>query len=448
VISLVRRLPLAAFASLACALGAAPAAEAWPVVAKRVVSSRDLAPAVSLARYRLTLAGGAPAQDFYRVSWPLGNRHVGLHAELRGSFDPATRSVGNDTISSWASWGAPRGFLAGMTGDFSTPLSPRDLSRSRVSGLLVHGRNVYSFGWGGPAVGFEADGRFLMGAARAVPARIPLPGSSTATIGAWNPRAADLPQLLRGDQVAVYTVGGSTVRIPAGFVGVAVRSGALPHLLHGRKQGVKNSSGLGVSETVVAFRFDLPGAPTTRISMPVVKPAACAAGTCPAGSRPRVPRGGALIVAKAAPALAGAGLAARAQAATPPVAVLVDDGRWGGVHDVAGGKPLLVHRGQPVQRQPDSVDDWQWTCNGGCWRTALARTRDGRGWLVVSGEPGGYGGGLTMRTFAAVLADMGVTEALGFDANNSAELYMPARRPITGYGYERRLPTLTAVTYR
>jgi hypothetical protein len=53
-----------------------------------------------------------------------------------------------------------------------------------------------------------------------------------------------------------------------------------------------------------------------------------------------------------------------------------------------------------------------------------------------------------MPKFADVLADMGATDAMGFDNNNSAELWRPGHRPITGYGYERLLPTATTLSYR
>jgi hypothetical protein len=53
-----------------------------------------------------------------------------------------------------------------------------------------------------------------------------------------------------------------------------------------------------------------------------------------------------------------------------------------------------------------------------------------------------------MPQFAGVLRSLGATDAMGFDNNNSAELWRPGNRPLTGYGYERMLPTATSLSYR
>jgi hypothetical protein len=65
--------------------------------------------------------------------------------------------------------------------------------------------------------------------------------------------------------------------------------------------------------------------------------------------------------------------------------------------------------------------------------------------ILIGGKSGS---GLTMPKFADVLADMGANDAMGFDNNNSAELWRPGHRAITGYGYERLLPTATSLAYR
>jgi hypothetical protein len=66
--------------------------------------------------------------------------------------------------------------------------------------------------------------------------------------------------------------------------------------------------------------------------------------------------------------------------------------------------------------------------------------------LILIGARGGSG--LTMLSFARVLRQLGAQQAIGFDNNGSAEMYRPGHRPYTAYGYERWLPTATALRYR
>ena len=87
---------------------------------------------------------------------------------------------------------------------------------------------------------------------------------------------------------------------------------------------------------------------------------------------------------------------------------------------------MLVSGGHAVSSRPDSIDPWQWDCGGGCWRPALVRSGNSA-WMILIGGKGGAG--LTMPKFASVLADMGATDAMGFDNNNSAELWRPGHRP-------------------
>ena len=160
-----------------------------------------------------------------------------------------------------------------------------------------------------------------------------------------------------------------------------------------------------------------------------------------------VPVGGVLILARTDTVthVAADGLRALAGSGSPAVDTAIDDAGWSNVTDVTGGKPMLVSGGHAVSSRPDSIDPWQWDCGGGCWRPALVRSGNSA-WMILIGGKGGAG--LTMPKFASVLADMGATDAMGFDNNNSAELWRPGHRPITGYGYERLLPTATSLSYR
>jgi hypothetical protein len=119
-----------------------------------------------------------------------------------------------------------------------------------------------------------------------------------------------------------------------------------------------------------------------------------------------------------------------------------------------GGKPQLVTRGVAISTQPAYVDDWQWTCGGGCWRTGLGVTSTGRAWLVVAGQT--WGGGMTMPVFARVLKQLGAVNAMGFDNNGSTDLFRPLPNDgscnfagwcATGYGWERSVPLATSLFY-
>ena len=423
---------------------------AWagPVTTKRVISRKTLKPGVTLVHSRITVRGVFGAQEVYKLTWKLGNRHVGLHSSLLGAYDKSSGWITDHRISHLASAGGPPGMVAAMTGDYSIykNWSP---TQSITSGLLVSDDTVYRAGSGSLAVGYKPDGRFVIGHPLARPMKLGLPGGVAATVGAFNPAPSGLSSAIRRDQVAAYTHVGAAVRIPADAVGVVVNSDVLATALQGSLP-YSNPQGSNSRETVVAYRLTEPGADRRPVSMPV-SATGCAALVCQPGESVTVPAGGVLLLARTdnaagtrAPIVAPA-LALLAQSSSPAIDTATDDAGWGNVSDVTGGKPMLVHAGRAISSRPDSVDPWQWDCGGGCWRPALVRSGNS-GWMILIGGKGGAG--LTMPKFASVLADMGATVAMGFDNNNSAELWRPGHRPITGYGYERLLPTATSLSYR
>jgi hypothetical protein len=209
----------------------------------------------------------------------------------------------------------------------------------------------------------------------------------------------------------------------------------------------KNVKGLNKPESVVSFRITESTAQRQPVSMPITAPGTCAANVCQPGEPVTIPVGGVLLLARTDTLnhLAADGLQAAAALGTPEIDTAIDDEGWSNVTDIAGGKPMLVSGGHAISTRPDSIDPWQWDCGGGCWRPALVRSGNSA-WMILIGGKGGSG--LTMPKFADVLADMGATDAMGFDNNNSAELWRPGHRPITGYGYERLLPTATTLSYR
>jgi hypothetical protein len=283
----------------------------------------------------------------------------------------------------------------------------------------------------------------VMGRPRAVPSLLSLPGGHRATIGAWCTPTCTRTRLsrLKADQVAAYTATGTRVTIPSGYAGWVISSSALRGALAGR-DGYTNSSGAGTRETVVAFRFADPAATTTQtVSMPIARPSACRTGTCAAGKGVLVPTGGVLLVAAAGQQAAN-GLSRLASGAAA-VTTTVDDARWAAVTDVMGGKPQYVKYGHALAQRPAFVDDWQWSYDH--WRPALVQARHGDGWLVICGGSGAVG--VTGGTWGRMLVQLGAKNAMGFDNNSSTELFQPGSTPITAYGFERSIPSATALVY-
>jgi hypothetical protein len=302
--------------------------------------------------------------------------------------------------------------------------------------LLVHNRTVSDFGWGGPAVGYLPNGSMVMGRPQAVPAFLKI-GSHSLTVGAWNAKP------LHDDQIGVYS-GVSTVTVPTGFVGFAIDSKALLNLLHGSRGGYTFPSGKNVKEIVTGFRFSVPGGTHTDASMSFGQPAACPETACPAPTVMPMPADGVIVLARAG-SMAAIGLGAKLSAGAP-VLVGVDDLGWARVTDTMGGKPQLVTNRAPQTLLLPYVDPWQWQYSH--WRPAIVQKgteAKGQGWMVLVGGPNAVG--VRGSTFARMLAQMGATNAMGFDNNSSAELYRPGAKAVTAYGFERQIPVATYLTF-
>jgi hypothetical protein len=428
------------------ALSGTATAWAGPVTTKVVISRKALKPGVTLVHSRITVRGVFGAQEVYKLAWKIGNPHVSLHSSLLGPYDDGTTWITDHQISHLASSGGPPGMVAAMTGDYSIYKSWSP-TRSVTSGILLQDRRVFRFGTGSLAVGYKPHGRFVMGHPILRPVKLELPGGASATVGAFNPSPSALATSVKSDQVAAYTHSGNNVTVPAGAVGLALSSDVLATELRGRQDAYRNVKGLNKPESVVSFRITEATAVRQPVSMPIAAPSTCATNVCQPGETVSVPAGGVVLLARTDTLnhVAATGLQTLAGAGTPAVATAIDDAGWSNVTDITGGKPMLVNGGRAISQRPDSIDPWQWDCGGGCWRPALVRSGSSA-WMILIGGRGGSG--LTMPKFASVLADMGATAAMGFDNNNSAELWRPGHTPITGYGYERLLPTATTLSYR
>jgi len=396
-----------------------------PITRLRVVSRSTLRPGVVFTHYRASVRGYSRAQEIYRISWAIGDTHVKLGSALLATYHPASQTVDVHPVSSL---GAPAALVAAVNGDYSAYTTR---TAYRNSGMLVKGRTIYNFGWGGPGVGYLPAGDFVIGQPRAQPVKLKLPNRLTATIGAFDALPA------ASDQVGAYDNAGTVVSVPQGYVAFTINSTAFRTMLRGNRT-LRNPTGRNTSEPVAAFAFAEPSAAATTTSLPI-------AGSQQAGAQVTVPTAGAVVVAKVG-GIAEVGLSALAASVNPVVDVNGDAKGWGSVSDVMGGKPELVSSGVAISARPTSIDSWQWTCGGGCWRPALMRTTSGRGSLILIGARGGSG--LTMLSFARVLRQLGAQQAIGFDSNGSAEMYRPGARPYTAYGYERWLPTATTLRYR
>ncbi len=436
----------AAVVATAAVLTAAPGASAstGPIQSGlgAPTAQRTLKPGVVLSVYKVKVldAGVLRKEKIWKVAWQIGDTHVGLRSGILGTSYSDDYAIRLNRISSWYSGMAGAGSLtAAINGDFFADDWHHN-GAGVASGLLIHSRQIYNFGWGGPAVGYMPAGDMVMGTPTVRPTVIELPNGTTATVGAFNGLTTN-GVTIHSDQVAAYVDAGDTVTVPSGFVGFVMPSTVLRGILTGARGGYRYSTGADVSETVAGFRFAVPGLTHGTASMPTSQPAGCPSGTCPAGTALSVPSDGVVLLAKAA-GTAAAGLSAGA-ADDASLTVNTDPARWGTVNDVMGGKPQLVAHGRAITQQPSYVDSWQW--DNAHWRPAVVRAANGEGWLVVAGGKNGVG--IKALTWARMLVQMGARDAMGFDNNSSTELFRPGHSPVTAYVYERDIPSATYLAY-
>jgi hypothetical protein len=391
-----------------------------------------LKPGLVQYHYRLVINddGIRRTQTMYKIVWSYPSSHIALHSGVLGTASNGW--IRDNPISDWATWSRPAGLVAAINGD----MFDDQYTVGRPDGLLVHSRTVYDFGWGGPGVGYLANGSMVMGRPSAVPALIKV-GSHSLTVGAWNGKP------LHNDQIGVYS-GISTVTVPPGYVGFTLDSAALLNLLHGSKGGYAFRSGSNVTEIVTGFRYSVPGGTHTDAAMAFGQVAQCPETACPSGTVIPTPAGGVVVLAKKG-SLAAIALGARLSN-NQTIGLAVDDNGWARVTDTMGGKPQLVRNGSPQTLLLPYVDPWQWQYAH--WRPAIVQkgnTAKGQGWMVLIGGPNAVG--IRGSTFSRLLVQMGATNAMGFDNNSSAELYRPGANPITAYGFERQIPAATYLAF-
>jgi hypothetical protein len=411
-----------------------------PVQSLKLVSRRAIAPGVYYTHYRVRVSGVSDVQDVFRVSWLMGDAHVGVHAALMGSRQ-ANGSVAIRAISQWASLTHPRGLVAAMNGDFFTPTSP---TAARPSGMIVRNRRLIQVGWGGhagvPSVGFAPGGKLVFGRPTALPLRFLLPASHTATIAGFS----GLPT--KPDQVTAYTHSGVVARIPAGYTAVILDSSLRP--VHGHTT-YTNTTGSNVRESVSAFTLNPAGLAPPKRAILIDAVSASA-------RKVTVPRGGAVLLMRTG-GLASTGFASDLALATPSVTLTMSPAAWANVTDVISGKPQVVTNGTPLLKKPIYVSRDQWYPEQ--FRPAIATTANGHAWFIMIGSVRGINGtSLTGVQFAQVLAQLGAKNALQLDNRHSTEIYL--KHPsngmcLSGTGtchtlmphFERSIPEAAYLTY-
>jgi hypothetical protein len=449
----IRRLSLAACAGAGLALcgpaagasvpaGTITAQSGWRVVA-------HLAKNVTVSRKTITVAGYRGTRTLTKIAWIAGNPHVSLSASavVPSRYGAAEHSFGEGRISALR---RSRSVFAGINGDTFCPGCARD-GGDLLHGLLVHNRRILATG-AGPAVGYGPNGHMVMAPVQAVPLKLGLP-NGPASIVTWN--ALSVPgRVTIGDQVDVLTRAGATFSIPATSTALvltgAVSVGGTPSTAAAVFGNMLRLSApyadprdritgtAGKLEWVNAYRIRQSGG--TPVSTPVpVSPVTVS------GANVKVPEDGVVLVAPTT-STAGQGLIAAAAAGT--VTVPLDDQGWGAVANVMDGKFQMVEQGVAQTRYPGWSDSWPWYCQGpgwGCVRAAVAQ-KGRHGWLIV--VKGRYGTGLTMPDYGRVLAQLGVTNAMGFDSNTHADFWRRGARPITADGWEPGAPAATVLHYR
>ncbi|HYW29066.1 MAG TPA: hypothetical protein VE824_04600 [Gaiellales bacterium] len=150
---------MAAAVVSAAALAAAPAASAatGPIQSGlgAPTAQKTLRPGVTLSVYTVKVldAGVLRTVKIRKIAWQIGNSHVGLQSAVLGSYYTDDYAIGLNRISTWYSGLAGQSSVAAaINGDFFAD-DWRHIGAGVPSGMLVHARTIYAFGWGGPRWG-------------------------------------------------------------------------------------------------------------------------------------------------------------------------------------------------------------------------------------------------------------------------------------------------------
>jgi hypothetical protein len=362
--------------------------------------SRPLAPGVVLTWHpQIQVAGASKPMQLVTITWPLGDPSYRMRTVTTGG--PILKS-GYLRRRRLSAWGAiqPASLVAAISPDFAAYQPGRALpSGLEVSaGVILHLPTATPVA---PSVGYTGGGRLVFGTVRAQPMAFQLPGGLTATVAAMN--AAPPP----GRQMSAYRIGGARVAIPSGDQAVILK--VSPFAASARTPaGVATFAG-----HPVAYALHESAQPVRYLTTPI-------SAAAPGATSVTVPAGGAVLIVRSGTA-AAAGFGQLLAGAQPQVTVNVTDTAWAGVTDVMGGKPMLVQGGVPVASRPATMTDYQWAA--GTARIALGETADGQGVIAMLNAGNRSSAGVDAPQFAAALLQLGVTNAIAFDAGPTPEMY-------------------------
>jgi hypothetical protein len=383
-----------------------------------------------IVRYRdVAIPGQARTYHLVTVTWPLGDPRFHIRTALPGGAPLAGGWLRRNGLARWAKASAPAGLVAAISPDYGS-YKP---SRAHTSGLLVRNGVLLHVPAGvvrPPSVGYTTDDRMVFGTPRAVPLRFELAGAEV-TVGAVEATSAD------DGMVGLYHRPGETVTVPAGFDAWALDADPAA-------AAVIQHPTIRTPSAPVVYTLHEPTAPRATVQVGFHRVATRKVG---------VPAGGAVLLMKAG------GTAAQAFAAggdAGQVGVSETDTAWRAARWVMGGKPLLVSGGAPVTEKPMTMTDYQWTALTA--RAAVGQTTSGRGILAVVTTRNREQRGTSAVGFAALLARIGVTDAVGLDGGPVPEIYSPRLRSATcapiparfcyrATGPEFPVPAATIVTY-
>lgn len=382
-------------------LALAPSANAAVNLAPAAAThSRTLAPGVVLTWHpQVPVAGSAVPAQLVTITWPLGDPRYRMRTVLTGGPVMADGFLRRGRLSEWGATQA-HSLVAAISPDFATYLP----GRAMPSGLEVAGRVIVhlpSAGAVAPSVGYTSGGRLVFGTVRAQPIAFQLPGGQTATVEAMN--AAPKTDT----QVGAYATAGAKVTIPPGDRAVILKQSPFA-------SSVRAPVGVATfAASPAAYALHQSEQPVRYLTTPISRP--------PAGAKQvTVPLGGAVLIVRSGGS-AAAGFDQLLAGPQPQVQVNMTDQAWAGVTDVMGGKPILVKGGVAVTAKPATMTDYQWAATTA--RIAVGETADGRGVIAMLNGGNHSTTGATAPELAATLLELGVTNAIAFDAGPVPEMY-------------------------